>query len=198
MKKYFWQILGFSFLFIFILFFFKINKRDSTKIFIKNNKELFNLIENYSSQTPIPYILGKNYPSYHVFFYPYKNDTIMTIFGFPTLVEYDTWFIGKLSKDKWWLNYMKNKKNVNYYASNPEGVYWFKHKTPVIFINCDLYKPEFKSYLKTIPDSLKANPYFGSYHGFKKWYYLYKNGKFIKIELKKDSVWKDKPYYIVK
>ena len=174
------------------------HKNKLQKQIIQENRQLFEIIDEYTSQVHCPYCRG-SYPSNHVFFHLYKKDTLMTIFCNLYVIEHDVWWHEKLRKDKWWLNFLKSKTHSKYYSYVPDGIYWLPKKKPVVFFNTKLYKPVFKKHLtKAIPDTLNGPLCFAGFHGFKKWYYLYKNGKFIKIELKKDSVWKDKPYYIVK
>ena len=198
MKRHLWVILSFLTLFSFIFYVLGNKKRpDEKEKFLEENKELFDIIDNYTFQTPIPYMPGKNFPSNYVFFYPYKNDTVMSIVGTPYYLEDDTWWIRIIWHDKWWQNFIKDKKNVHYYTSAPDGIFWFSKKTPVIFFNTELYKSDFKTHLNPkIPDSLKRDPPF-IYCGYKQWFYLYKNGKFIPIKLKRNQMWKGKPYYIV-
>lgn len=199
MKKHLWVTLSFLVLFSFIFYMLGHKKRpDAKEKFIEENKELFDIIDNYTFQTPILYIVGKSYPSTHIFFHSYEKDTIMSIVSWPTLLENDTWWINTIYyKSK--LNFIKNKKFIRINTPPPDGIFWLTKRQPVIFFNMDLYKPSFKTHLKpNIPDSLKRNFPFGSFHGHKQWFYLYKNGKFIKINLIRDSIYKDKPYYIIK
>lgn len=173
-------------------------KLETPNNFLKENKELFMIIDSFTNQVRCAGLKG-NYPSNHVYFRPYKDDTIMTIACYHTLSKSDFWWNNNLMEDSWWLNFLKKDKNMKYYETSPDGIFWYTKRKPFIFFNTELYKPNFKKYLKKdIPDSLKGQNFNAIYHDSKEWYYLYKNGKFIKIELKKDSVWKDKPYYIVK
>ena len=197
-KKHFWVILSFLVLFSFVFYILGYKKSpDTKKKFIEENKEFFEIIDNYTFQTSVPFIPGKNYPSNHVFFYPYKNDTIMTIVAWPTFIDYDIKWTSAMRHDKWWKNFIKDKKNRHYYYSEPDGIFWFTKGKPVIFFNTELYKPGFKTHLNPIiPDSLKRSPPF-IYCGYYQRSYLYKNGKFIKIKLNRNEKWIDKPYHIV-
>lgn len=190
------RIIQFPFFILFFFFSFcniSNKKIDSRTDILQGNKQLFKIIEDYTKQVHCAYCKG-SYPSNHVFFHPYKNDTIMTIYCLPNLTNNDLWWKEKLAKDKWWTNFEKSNKH---YAYTPDGIFWFTKRKPIIFYNTYLYKSNFKPYLsKTIPDTLNGKMCFASFHDLKKWYFLYKEGKFIKIELKKDTTWKDKPYNI--
>ena len=123
----------------------------------------------------------------------------MIISGWPTYTNYNFSWINKIAHDKWVNDFLKDKKNSHYYNSKPNGIFWFTKRIPVIFFNTELYKPSFKTYLSSnIPDSLKRDfPFcFSPFSSNKEWFYLYKNGKFIKIKLKNGRIWKDKPYDI--
>jgi len=187
---------------LFLIFLFSCNSFHQNKKLnhdiLGDNQGLFEIIDSFTNQVRCAGIKD-NYPSTHVYFKPYKDDTIMTIACYHSLSKSDFWWNNKLMHDSWWLNFLKKDKNIKYYKTLPDGIFWYSKRKPILFFNTDLYKLNLINHLKkNIPDSLKGNSFNVIYHDSKEWYYLYKNGKFIKIALKKDTVWKDKPYYIVK
>ena len=146
----------------------------------RKDVQFFQIIDSFVNKHPIPGHFRGHYPSYNVCFNIYKKDTIMSIFLFPVASKNHGW-VGLFYKEKWFKEFANNKKNHWLFKEEFDGVYWYKKKYPIVFSNIKLYKKYNDIHLSTLPDSLKIDNYPATICGnWPKWYFIYKNGRFIR------------------
>ncbi len=147
---------------------------------IRKDIKFFQIIDSFVKKHPIHGHFRGHYPSYNVDFNIYKKDTIMSIFLFPVANKNLGWY-EMFNEEEWFKKFVNNKKNHWLFKKKFDGVFWYKNKYPIVFSNLKLYKKHENLHLSTLPDSLKIDNYPATICGnWPKWYFIYKNGRFIR------------------
>ena len=152
---------------IFILISCNQTMQDNKTDIISKNPDLFKVIDLFVKQNPfhIPYIAGKEYPSYNVVFDVNKSDTLMSI---------------KLMHFSMNEKFDKNLNKIIF--EQPDGVFWYSKNIPIVFYDTKFYNNNFKNNLNKVPDSLMYKSGMLYCGKIPKKRYLYKNNKFIDLE----------------
>ena len=127
-------------IFFVLIFFIFINCNDTGNNIEKKYPEVFTAIKDFIKTYPfkVPYIKGKEYPSYTVRFVKESKDLAMII---------------KIQNGALEMNIINDKME----KIKPDGVYWLSKKNPIVFYDTQLYDQNFSNYLSTVPDSLMYN-----------------------------------------